>query len=213
MPNLNINTLVYHITHIDNLDGIIQSNGLWCDRERNRQGFESINIAYNELKERRMVTSVRVYEGKTLGDFVPFYFTNRSPMLFAIHKGTVESYPGTQNEIIYLVSTVKNLMNCRRRWCFTNGHAVEALSEYFTDISDLVRIDSEVIESWSWHKKENDPDRKRRKQAEFLVEDSVPLDVFTEIGVINEENKRKVENILCRFKKEITVSLHEKWYY
>lgn len=55
---------LYHITHIDNLTGILASGALWCDRERMLQGFQQVNIAYTSLKERRMGTSVPVFPGK-----------------------------------------------------------------------------------------------------------------------------------------------------
>ena len=213
MPNIDLNTPVYHITHIDNLSRIIQTNGLWCDRERTRQSFESINIAHNDLKDRRMFTPVPIYEGKTLGDFVPFYFTNRSPMLYSIHTGYIEGYTGTQDEIIYLVTTIRNLLKIERGWCFTDGHAVEILSKFYNDTKKLNKIDYDVINDWSWHNRDEDPDRKRRKQAEFLIETSVPLNAFTEIGVMNDRIKQKVEKILIRFKKRISVSLQNRWYY
>ena len=42
-----------------------------------------------------------------LADYVPFYFAPRSPMLYAIYKCNVQDYTGSQEEIVYLVSTVE----------------------------------------------------------------------------------------------------------
>jgi len=204
---------LFHITHVDNLPAIIKSGGLWCDRERIVQGFSSVNIAHKSLKERRMATKVPLYFPKTLGDFVPFYFTTRSPMLFSVHTGSVDDCSYRQESIIYLVTTTENLTTCQRNWCFTDGHAVEAISEFYNNLNDLDKIDWNLINDWSWHNTLEDSDRKRRKQAEFLVENSVPFSAFFEITVKNEVMKRKVQKILEMNIINIAVSIKPKWYY
>lgn len=173
-------TPIYHITNIDNLPRIIQTGGLWCDAERVRQEFDCVGIAHDRLKQRRTRTSVRnragqaVAAGGVLADYVPFYFANRSPMLFSIHTGYVEGYEGGQGNVVYLVSAVERVVAEKRAWCFTDGHAVEAVTEFYADTERLDTIDWAVVASWSWRNREDDLDRKRRKQAEFLVHRSVP---------------------------------------
>lgn len=83
------NTLLYHITHVCNLPNIIKSGGLWCDKKRVGKGFDSTNIAHADIKERRLKIPVPLYSGTTLANYVPFYFCNRSPMLYSIHTGYV----------------------------------------------------------------------------------------------------------------------------
>jgi len=204
---------VYHITHVDNLPGIIESNGLWCDRKRMQQNLASVNIAHEELKQRRMKVHVPLYNPKTLGDFVPFYFTNRSPMLYAIHTGFVKGYAGGQEAIIYLITTVGQLLNCGRDWCFTDGHAVEAFSDFYNKLDELSNIDWNLIEQWSWKNTSTDQDRKRRKQAEFLVEDSVPFSAFSQIIVNNDYINEKVLKICIGHKGQISVIINPDWYY
>ncbi|HNZ53820.1 MAG TPA: DUF4433 domain-containing protein [bacterium] len=204
---------LFHITHVDNLYAIIKSGGLWCDRERIIQGFSSANIAHKPLKDRRMATKVPLYLPKTLGDFVPFYFTTRSPMLFSVHTGSVDDCSYGQESIIYLITTTENLTTCQRNWCFTDGHAVEAISEFYNNLNDMDKVDWNLINDWSWHNTLEDSDRKRRKQAEFLVEKSVPFSAFIEISVINEEMERKIHKILEMAKINLAVSVKPKWYY
>jgi hypothetical protein len=168
------NIPLYHITHIHNLPGILESGGLWCDRGRMRQGLQLINIAYPALKERRMKTLVPGFSGKYLCDFVPFYFANRSPMLYAIHTNSVEGYAGGQTSIVYLVTTIGAVISGDGKWCFTDGHAVEFVTDFYDSLEGISAIDWELINNWSWKNTLEDNDRKRRKQAEFLVEKSVP---------------------------------------
>ncbi len=204
---------LYHITHIDNLPAIIESGGLWCDRARIEKGLNPINIAYQGLKERRMRAPVPLYPCKTLGDFVPFYFTNRSPMLYAIHTGFVEGYSGGQDAVVYLVTSIGELSACGRNWCFTDGHAVEAFTEFYNNIEELDKIDWDVIDDWSWHNTMEDNDRKRRKQAEFLVEEFVPIDSFSRIAVMNVTMKDNVTKLLAGLDSDFTVSCEPGLFY
>lgn len=208
-------TDVYHITHIDNLPRIIRANGLWCDAERIRQGFNSVGIAHQQLKDRRARTPVLVGAQGTLGDYVPYYFANRSPMLYSIHKGFVQSYDGGQEDIVYLVSSVEQVAQGDQGWCFTNGHPVEAMTDFYADLTNLDKVDWHLIGHWSWRNTDADPDRKRRKQAEFLVHKSVPWSWFHTIGVMNRKVVYRVQQILgdAGVEHRPRISIKRKWYY
>jgi hypothetical protein len=204
---------LYHITHIDNLPGILESGGLWCDKKRMEQRFQLINIAHEPLKGRRLKTGVPLFPGMTLGDFVPFYFTNRSPMLYAIHSGFVEGYSGGQGEVIYLVTTIGRILTGDREWCFTDGHAVEAVTDFFNSLEGLKRIEWELVSGWSWHNTLEDNDRKRRKQAEFLVKDFTPWQWINQVAVYDIRQKSNVERIINIQGHHTTIRVEPKWYY
>jgi hypothetical protein len=206
-------TPIYHITHVDNLRRIVQTSGLWCDAERERQGFESVEIAHQSLKERRSAHPVPVAARGTLADYVPFYFANRSPMLFAIHRGFVDGYAGGQADIVYLMTTAERVACGDRAWYFTDGHAVMAMSGCYERLDDLDKVDWGVICSWSWRDTDNDPDRKRRKQAEFLVHRSVPWNWFETLAVIDRNAARRVEQALQTASYRPAVRIERKWYY
>jgi len=206
-------TPIYHITHIANLPEIIINGGLYCDAEMVRRGLQVQCIAYSELKERRSRTSVPVSEGGTLADYVPFYFTNRSPMLFAIHTNSVKSYCDGQGEIVYLVSSAEKIDEKGLPFCFTDGHAVEAYTEFYSATKDLQQVDWEVIENWSWRNRDDDTDRKRRKQAEFLVHNFFPWELVDKIGVIDDRMKSKVTSIVSACSHKPLISTESGWYY
>jgi hypothetical protein len=213
--------LIYHITHVKNLARIIQTEGLWCDAERLRQGFGSVGIAHQSLKDRRARTPVRSRDGHSiaaggmLADYVPFYFANRSPMLFSIKTGHVAGYDGAQSGVVYLVTSVERVARGDRRWCFTDGHAVEAMTEFFDCADALNKVDWVVVKSWSWKNTEADPDRKRREQAEFLVHGSAPWNWIEQIGVYNGSVRRAVQEVLAAEQPshQPPVSVQAKWYY
>ena len=84
-------TYIYHHTHIDNLSGILRSGGVCCDRICQASTLTLRDIAYQNLKLRRMTTPVEVPPGGVLADYVPFYFGPRSPMLYAYSSSTAST--------------------------------------------------------------------------------------------------------------------------
>ncbi len=87
-----IPTPVYHLTHIDNLASIIQSGGCLSFNQKQNQGIDHIDVAYETIQDRRSRTSVPCGPGGCLHDYVPFFFAPRPPMLYAIHRGYVKGY-------------------------------------------------------------------------------------------------------------------------
>ncbi len=204
---------VYHITHIDNLPQIIGSGGLWCDSERLRQGWESVNIAHKALKERRMRTRIPVSAGGVLGDYVPFYFCSRSPMLFSIHTGHVDGFNGGQSSVLYLATSVGRIISGDRQWVFTDGHAAERVTLFYDALDNLDQLDWNLIRSWSWGNTTSDIDRKRRKQAEFLVKESFPWEWVENVVVIDSKVKSVVKSILNMAEYKPPVSVNRSFYY
>jgi len=203
---------LFHITHINNLSSILRHGGLWSDAERLAQGWESVNIAHQALKERRMRTQVPV-TGGMLGDYVPFYFCNRSPMLYAIHTGNVQGYSDGQAAVVYLVTSLGMVLQGDRAWCFTDGHAVEAITGFYDSVTKLNKIDWNLIQNWSWRNTEEDNDRKRRKQAECLVKTSFPWSWVEKIGVKDAQHQSHVMALLDGQVHRPPVVLEPKWYY
>ena len=204
-------TAIYHITHIRNLTGIIAAGGVNCDRAA--QAFQHARIAHEHIKARRMARRVPLAPNGTLGDYVPFYFAPRSPMLYAINSGFVEGYDEGQAPVIYLISSVEAVNATGRRWLFTEGHAEIAYTDYFNDLRHLNKIDWSVMKSKFWNDTDEDPDRKRKRQAEFLVHEFFPWEAVQHVAVYTEMMKRQVKDILGDGKHARTVRIERSWYY
>jgi len=210
-----IPTPVYHLTHIDNLVSIIQSGGCLSFNQMQNQEIDHIDVAYETIQARRAQKSVPCGPGGCLHDYVPFFFAPRPPMLYAIHGGSVEGYEQGQTPLIHLVTTAQTVSNSSSEWVFTDGHATMAFSGFFDDLNDLNEIDWEVMESRYWNDTPTlpDRDRKRRRQAEFLIKDCCPWELFSEIGVINSRMGSRAENILENNRHQPIVQIHGNWYY
>jgi hypothetical protein len=207
-------TRLYHITHIRNLESIIEKGGIMCDSSMNDNHIEHVGIAHKHIKERRARKRVPIDPGGTLADYVPFYFAPRSPMLYAIHTGFVEGYSEGQGAILHLVTSVETIVANKLSFVFTDGHAEMAFSRFFHALEYLDKVDWTIMKADYWNDTEQDNDRKRRRQAEFLVHDFFPWKLFKEIGVINDTVAEKIEVVLSSFnRKSPVVTVQRKWYY
>jgi len=205
------------MTHGKNLESILRCGGILCDNLMRARDDMPTEIGYQDLKARRRAQDVPMSPGGTLGDYVPFYFAPRSPMLYVIHDPNAQrriSVPGGQAGVIYLVTTIAAVRGARVPFLFTDGHPVShSLSSFYDNALHLNRVDWEVIASHDWANTTDDPDRKRRREAEFLVHKSLPWSLVTEIGVIREKVADRVQEILSNASHQPTVSVRRDWYF
>ena len=206
-------TAIYHITHLRNLPNIIKDGGLWCDAESVRRNIQPVEIAYTEIKERRTRRKISIPPGGMLSEYVPFYFCNRSPMLYTIHMGNVPAYRDGQANILHLVSSAEAVSQASLPFAFSDGHAVVQISLFYNDLKDLHEVDWKVVNSWSWHDTMEDNDRMRRKQAEFLVKGFFPFSLIQEIGVYSAAIRERVLPLLEHVEHKPIVRIQRKWYY
>jgi hypothetical protein len=72
------NPKIYHLTHIENLQGIFSSGFVLSDAERIRQSPAHTNVGISEIKRRRLQEIEVQCHGETkVGEYVPFYFCPR----------------------------------------------------------------------------------------------------------------------------------------
>ena len=76
---------IFHITHVDNLPGILADGGLLPDAALISRNANVAGIGMSSIKQRRLTLPVVCHPGDYVGDYVPFYFCPRSIMLFLIH--------------------------------------------------------------------------------------------------------------------------------
>ena len=206
-------TDIYHITHISNICSMVTAGGIWCDALINSRNLAPLVIGYEHIKERRSKREVEVAKGGFLSEYVPFYFCPRSPMLYVIHHGFIQGYQGGQSKVLHLVSSVEVVQAKSLSFFFTDGHAEQQISHQFGSSNDLDKLDWQVINDPIWHNISSDTDRKRRKQAEFLVHNFFPWDLIKEIGVYDEQMKNEVCKVLNKSGCKSVVKVHQNWYY
>ena len=206
-------TSIYHITPIENLRMILEAGELRAKRALDQEDTGYTNIAHQTIQDRRAHTPVPCGPGGVLHDYVPFYFGPRSPMLYTISRGNVEGFSGGQQSIIHLVSTVQTVQVARLGFVFADGHGIMAITDFYDDLAQLDEVDWPLMNSRYWFDTDDDLDRKRRRQAEFLVHERFPVSLIQGIGVISQQKKIETEALLAEFGLAIPVFVRPVWYY
>lgn len=128
---------------------------------------------------------------RRLGEYIPFYFGPRTPMLYVVQKGLNGVNITPAQDIVYCITSIDKIILLNLNFVFTNGHAVNGLSTFF-DINSINDVDSIVkhndVYTLNW-KDEDDTDLKRRKEAEFLIETDIPFTAIRGYIVFNQAAK------------------------
>ncbi len=198
---------VSHITHIDNLNSIIEQSCLWSDAKRIELGLVNQNIGYNHIKQRRLVRPVSVAAGGTIGQYVPFNFCPRSVMLFVIHKGHPDFQDG-QDRVLHLISDTDTIRLTNQHCFFTDIHADLDYAEHIDDFERIGELDIQrIINERFWQ------DFKEEKQAEFLAFESVQWATIRQIGVKTQAIADEVNVLLENAPHKPEVVVRPEWYY
>lgn len=204
---------IYHITHVDNVFDILSSGRLLSNDRLVDNKVKYINLAHHNIQDRRKETLVPCGMKGNLHDYIPFYFAPRSPMLYAIHKGMLDGYSGSQNEVVYWVTRINKVVEHKLPFVFTDGHGTMAMTSFYDHTHDLEKVDWDVMKSRYWNDTEDDPDRKRRRQAEFLIHQACPISSLLGIVVKTDKTLEKVKALIESAKLELEVIEKPNWYF
>ncbi len=127
--------LLFRITHIANLPWLLM-NGLHCANSTVVDP-DFVAIGNPELIGKRTHRTVPLSPGGTLADYVPFYFTPKSPMLLNIKTGRGGITQLDNDKIVILVSSCQSMAENGVTMLFTDRHAYVATAEWTTGQSRL----------------------------------------------------------------------------
>jgi hypothetical protein len=207
VPRNPATTHLYHITDASNLPSIIASGALLSD-----VAVSQINhrvIGYDHIKQRRMTENrVPCCGNRFVGEFVPFYFCPRSPMLFVINNGRTGLPAGCQTTIVHLVTTVSAAVQLGRPYAISDGNAGAGYTTYRSDLQALDdHLDWGAINAKYWS------DKAHFKSAEFLVADRFEWHAISAIGCHNTAIIAQVNAHLAQATHKPTVKVESSWYY
>jgi hypothetical protein len=202
--------MIFRITHRDNVPWILD-NGMHA---RNGKQFDlnCRNIGNVDLIDKRSKRPVGVPPFGTLSDYVPFYFTPYSIMMYNIKTGYgVKQVPN--DEIVIFVSSLPYIAAQSVQFVFTNQHAYPIMAEYFTDLDQLDQIDWQLLQSRNFKHDPDDPGKKERYQAEALIWKHVPLQALQGVccytAAVEQQVKAEIEQRELSFK----VGVQQSWYF
>ncbi|MDE2932954.1 MAG: DUF4433 domain-containing protein [Chloroflexota bacterium] len=207
---------LYHIVHVDRLSAIASDGYLWCDGEIAARAGSGTTIGMSKIKQRRLEElTLASHPGLHVGDCVPFYFCPRSVMLYVISmRNSPElAYSGGQGPIVHLELDLQGVVAWADfhglRWAFTASNAGSYHFDDYADLKLLNKIDWDAVGARKWAA----PAVKEGKQAEFLVEQSVPWELVSRVGVRTVDVRSQVLQALHQHEHRPSVEVKPDWYY
>jgi hypothetical protein len=160
----------YHFTSLENLGSVLKS-GLLCTNEKNRRGITHVNVAAASIQGRRHSMVVPCASGTVVHDYVPFYFSKKTPMqLGVINKKNLDQ------ELVIYFAVPLGIMDNHPGVVFTDASANTGQPPNFYPAKDshlLSQLNWVVIDSgkWSWP----DDETRHQKMAELLIPGGVSM--------------------------------------
>ncbi len=204
--------LIFRITHRDNVPWIL-ANGLHCQNaEASNPSF--VSIGNPELIERRTHRVVDIPPGGTLADYVPFYFTLYTPMLYNIKTGYAGIRPRRNEEIVVLVSSLKALKENGVRYIFTDRHAYLKTACFYDQDAELATaVDYQLLQQRDFKRDAERPDKMDRYQAEALAYEFVPVGAILGIGCYTSQVRDGIESTCSELGVNVRVVHRTEWYF
>lgn len=203
--------LIWRIVHRDNIPWILD-NGLHCGNSE-IQSVHWVNIGNPELINKRSIHPVPVGMGGRLNDYVPFYFTPFSPMMKNIHSGYGGIKQRPNDEIVILVSNLYRVKDQRLPFVFTDGHAYYAWSNFYTELTDLDKIDWPILQARDFRRDPDDPAKFERYQAEALIYNHCPIQMLEGMVCYTDKTKQMLDGWLCERNINMQVYARAGWYF
>lgn len=203
--------LIFRIVHRDNLAWILD-HGLHC-RNASVQDPHYVNIGNPELIERRTTREIDIAPYGTLSDYIPFYFTPYSPMLYNIKTGYSGVTARGNEEIVFLVSSLYRLREVGVKFLFTDRHAYLKTAVYADDLDQLKIVDWKLLQSRDFRRDPDDPDKFARYEAEALVHQHLPLDGLLGLACCNITTKMVIQDQLKARGRTLKLVVKRDWYF
>jgi hypothetical protein len=202
---------IFRITHIDNLPWLLK-HGIHC-RNSNERDPNFQEIGNPDLIDKRTHRLVPVLPGGTLSDYVPFYFTHHSPMLYNIKTGYNGMRKTPMPDIVILVSSLRQMANDQVPFVFTDRHALLQTARFTSDLNDLRLIDWKILATRDFQRDPNDPGKMERYQAEALIHGQVPVSTLLGLACYNSQAEARVRGFLQTAGVSLKTAVKPDWYF
>ncbi|MCB0350088.1 MAG: DUF4433 domain-containing protein [Bdellovibrionales bacterium] len=188
-----------HMTHLDNLRPILQVKELRSYNLMRGQNYH--NLANEDVQAGRAAVTIPASQ-KPLHDYVPLYLGFKTPMVATNQL---------QNENLLFLRFSLDILSTPGA-IVSDGNARSQKTQFylFSGPDIFSKIDVAAIRTVKYSK---DPELKRKKQAEVLIPDKLPITQMHDIICYSENAKSHVLSILAEFgiKKQVTVN--PGWYF
>lgn len=208
-------TWLYRLVHVDNIATLLSRGVLHAPHCTPADGLPYRPIHDVAVQEKRHIQPIPCGPGGTVHDYLPFYFGPHSVMLLNLKTDRVASYNEGQAPLVYLVAKAQAVVEAGCQFVFSDGHGLARFTDWYDDLTQLDAVDWDIVGERYWSDNQQDNDRRRRKQAEFLVWQQLDWSLIVGIGVLNTAVKQRVEEVLDQFpqRHRPPVKVMSQWYY
>lgn len=184
LQKYNINKL-YYMAHIHNIPSILEHGILCYNKARNVKHKSISDHHVQSRRDRRFIEGYR-----TIHDYVPLYFATHTPMQYVITQNGESPYYISPLFLAFIeVDPIKVFQT--PGVVFTDGNSACRETRFFKDMNDLEQIDWDIIKKKRCFSREY----KRKKSAEVLIPDRIPVDYFLGIVVFYEKVEEEISNM------------------
>lgn len=167
---------LYRMVHIDNISHILKY-GI-THRNSTNACEDYVPIGDSSIIQKRLQQYHTTESGDSfvIGDFIPFYFYARMPMLYNIQHGYGVKMVNAE-DIVYVIVKLSDIVNDPYLdYVFSDGHAISGTTRFYGKesidrIETLLDLDAIRCDVWG-----NDYFVREKKQAEFLLKGDVPVE-------------------------------------
>lgn len=202
---------VFRITHIANVPWILR-NGLHC-KSAEVVDPNFVQIGNPELISKRATRDVPIPPGGSLSDYIPFYFTPYSMMMYNIVTGFggIRQFPNA--EIVILVSSLRAFQGSSVQAVFTDRHAYLKAARFFNSLDHLSEIDWEILQRRDFRREEDDPEKTDRYQAEALIHKHLPIERLAGIVCHGKNEKGTLDCQQEELGMQLQIAVRPGWYF
>lgn len=202
---------IFRIIHRDNLAWIL-AHGIHC-RSATMVNPAYVDIGNPELINKRNSRPIPIAPGGTLRDYVPFYFTPRSPMLLNIKTGYNGIRQRGNEEIVILVTSLYKVRDHPLNFIFTDRHAYLQTAVFSSDLVGLSAIDWTILQNSDFKRDNDDLGKFERYQAEALIHQHLPTDALLGIACVNENVAGQLRAQIASAGLALKVAVTPGWYF
>lgn len=192
-PNIpKLITCAMRMVHIENIPLVLR-HGLVCPGSPLAQGVEYRQIGDDAIIGKRR--KIKMPDGRSVGDCVPFYLGPRTPMLYRLQCGNLSSRQSV-DDIIYCIIVIEDVAGLDHEIFYTDGNATSRATTFyrFENIEKLnedVSVKDVYCRDWGG----DDVSLRCRKQAELLVEGDIPPEKVAYFAVRSDDAKMRLTSL------------------
>lgn len=181
----------YRMTHIANVENILQVGIVSANSALANPNYVPIgDMTAIDTRKHKTLS-----DGSQIGDYIPFYLGPRTPMLYVIQNGYNNVPKRNVEEIVYCVIEISDIIRDNIKCVFTDGHVLNRITKTYSgellgQIDNYVRYEDVYAMNWT-----DSPDAKRKKEAELLLKNDLPLQYIKYFLVYNENAKKRLIEI------------------